>query len=283
MMKSGVPLAQSLGTLALQTKNKSFIAILRRMEADVEKGDSFAQALSQHQRYFSEVYVSMVAAGEASGKLEKILFQLSVQLKKERVLIAKIRTAMTYPIIVIIAMLLIGIAMIVFVIPKITDIYIEAKAQLPLPTRILIGISGFVIHNGILTVLALILLLIILRLIVKTTRGKRTFHALILSSPIASSIIKKIHIARFTRTLQSLLQTDIPIVQSFQIIERTLSNVFYQEAMHQAAEALKKGVTVADALKQHPKLFPPMVLQMIAVGEERGKLDERGNEITTFY
>lgn len=283
MVKSGVPLAQSLATLSEQTKSRRFSAVIYSMQQDIEKGDTFAKVLAKHGKFFSEVCISMVAAGEASGKLDKILSQLSLQLKKERMLMGKVKSAMTYPVIVVGAMVLIGIAMIVFVIPNITNIYKEVGADLPLATRLIIGTSDFIIANGLLVAVGAIGLLVALRFYLKSANGKRTFHAIILRTPIAGTIIKKINLARFSRTLQSLLQTDIPIVQSFQIIERTLGNIYYQKAMASAAESLKKGITVVEALKSYPRLFPPMVTQMISIGEESGKLDELASEIANFY
>lgn len=283
MVKSGIPLAQSLGVLGEQTRNKHFQTILASMKRDIEQGETFSKTLGKHPRLFSEVFINMVAAGEASGKLETILEQLARQLKKERTLISKVRGAMTYPIIVVSAMVLIGVAMMIFVIPKITDIYVESAANLPLPTKILIGVSQFIVHNGILTAGSLLALFLFFRFLFHRPSGRRFLHAQVLRTPIAGTIIKKINLARFSRTLQSLLKTDIPIVQSFQIIEHTLSNVHYQTAMAEAAEALKKGVTIVDSLKKWPRLFPPMVTQMIAIGEESGRLDELANEIANFY
>lgn len=283
MVKSSIPLAQSIGTLAQQTKNKNFAQDLTVMKSRIEKGETFAKVLSSYPHYFSEVYISMVAAGEASGRLETILQELAKQIKKERVLIAKIKGAMTYPIIVLISMFGIGIAMMVFVIPKITGIYTDAGAQLPLPTRILVGISNFIVHNGIVVAIAFVLAVISFQRILKTRKGKRFFDILSLKLPIAGTIITKINLARFSRTLTSLLKTDIPIVQSFQIIERTLGSIPYQESMRDAALALKKGITVVNALQARPKLFPPLVTQMISVGEESGTLDELSGEIAEFY
>lgn len=283
MTKSGIPLAQSLTVLAEQTKNKHFATTLLSMKTAIEGGDSFSKSLAVHPKIFSEVYINMVAAGEASGKLETILEQLAKQLKKERTLIAKVRGAMTYPIIVVSAMVAIGIAMMVFVIPKISDIYLEAEAQLPLPTRILIGISNFILHNGFLSAGLFVAILLGIRFVAKTRKGRRMLHALFLRLPVGGTIIKKVNLARFSRTLQSLLKTDIPIVQSFQIIEHTLSNVHYQDAVRDAAEALKKGITIVESLKKWPRLFPPMVTQMISIGEESGRLDELADEIANFY
>jgi type IV pilus assembly protein PilC len=283
MTKSGIPLAQSIGVLAQQTKNKRFRAILESLKLSLEHGESFSKALSRYPKYFSEVYINMVAAGEASGKLETIFEQLARQLKKERSLRGKIRSALMYPIIVVVAMIAIGIAMMVFVIPKISEIYAETNAQLPIYTRALIGTSMFVVHNGILSAAILIALIVAFRFLSRSQRGKQLLHGFYLRTPIAGTIIQKVSLTRFSRTLQSLLKTDIPIVQSFQIIEHVLGNVHYQHAIHDASESLKKGITIVESLKKWPRLFPPMVTQMISIGEESGRLDELSEEIANFY
>ncbi len=283
MIKSGIPLAESLGTLALQTRNKHLMRLIGDMKSRVEKGEPFAKALEAHAKYFSEVYRSMIAAGEAGGRLETMLHQLAKQMKKERVLIGKVRGAMFYPAIVSLSMVVIGIAMMVFVIPRISSIYVDTGATLPLPTRVLIAISNFVVHNGLLVAGTAIAFIIGFARLVRTKHGKWAFHGVLLWLPIVGTIIKKVSLARFARTLHSLLQTDIPIVQAFQIIERTLGNVQYRAAMEEAAQSLKKGVAVVESLRVRPKLFPPLVTQMISVGEESGKLDELAEEIAMFY
>lgn len=283
MIKSSIPLSQAMLTLSQQTRNRHFASMLRTMHDRIEKGETFSAVLGSYPKYFSEVFTSMIAAGESSGKLESILQELAKQLKKERILIGKVRGALIYPVIVTIAMVLIGIAMIIFVIPKISGIYAELGGKLPLPTRILIAVSDFVIHNGVLVTVGCIVLLFVFIRVLRTRAGRRAFDTVVLRLPIASTIVKKVSLARFARTLSSLLQTDIPIVQSFQIIKRTLGNVRYQDAMEDAAQALKKGIAVVEALRKHPALFPPLVTQMLSVGEQSGSLDELARDIADFY
>lgn len=283
MTRGGIPLAQALATLSIQTKNRRFKIVLQVLQQQIERGQSFSKALSFFPRYFSEVYVSMVAAGESSGKLENVLQELTMQLKKQRILIGKVRGALFYPSIVLVSMVAMGTVMFVFVIPKITDIYKETGATLPLPTRILIGTSTFLLGNGIFVLLGLLAIGVVLQRFLRTTSGKKLSHGILLRLPVFGTIIKKINLARFARTLHSLLQTDIPIVQSFQIIERTLGNIHYRLAMSEASQLLKKGVSVVEALQKRPALFPPMVSQMLTVGEQSGTLDELANEIANFY
>lgn len=283
MIKSGMAITHSFTTLSKQTKNRTLKRVLEEIKTDIESGGTFAKALERHARFFSEVYINMIAAGEASGKLESVLQELSVQLKKERTLRAKMKSAMAYPVIVVATMILLGIALMIFVIPKMKEIYTEIGAKLPLPTQLLIDASDTLTANGIVSGSVLVAVIIALRLLARTKGGKRFFHRVVLLLPIAATIVKKTHLARFSRTLASLLTTDIPIVRSFTIIERTMANVHYREAMALAAESLKKGKSIAESLEQKPKLFPPMVTQMVSVGESSGKLDDLSRDLADFY
>jgi len=283
MVKTGFSLAQALKTLTAQTDNKVFKNIIRDIQHDVESGISFSNALAKHPRTFPEIFVNMVAAGEVSGKLDEILINLTKQMKKDHTLISKVRTAMMYPSVVVFAMVGIGVVMLVTVIPQLTSIFEEAGAELPLPTKILISVSDLLANQGIFVLIALIIIFYLLLRLKKTKKGKLYFHTLLLKLPVFSSIIKKINLARFTRTLSSLLKTDIPIVQTLQIISKTLGNVHYQQSMINASEKVKKGISIAKTLEANPKLFPPIVTQMINIGEESGTLDSISEEIANFY
>lgn len=283
MIRTGFPLSGALHTLAVQTEQKSFRDIILSMQHDIESGKTFSDALQKHQSVFSDLMVNMVAAGEVSGKLDEVLHQITVQMKKDHTLIAKVRSALTYPIIVVTAMVGLVVAMMLFVIPNLMTIFTEAGVQLPLPTRILIWMTTFLTTNGLYVLIGLIILVIILYRVVKTTKGRMVFHSLLLRAPIMGKIIKKVNLARFTRSLSSLLKTDIPIVQTLQIISKTLGNVHYRNAMIAAGEEVKKGVSIAKTLEANPKLFPPIVTQMVTVGEQSGTLDTIIEEVAIFY
>jgi len=283
MVRTGFPLARALGIIEIQMEHKRFKQIIEDMKKNVEKGSPLSKAASEYPKVFSETYISMIAAGEASGKLDEALKRLTIQLKKSHEIRTKIKNALTYPAIVLIAMVAIGIAMLIFVLPKITSIYAESGAKLPLPTRIMIGTTDFIITNGIYLTVAIIILLVLLARFLKTNRGKRVFHKILLKLPIVSPIIKKINLANFSRSLSSLLQTDIPIVETFQIISRTSSNIYYKEYLANAAEELKKGVSVKDTLEKDRQLFPPLITQIVNIGEESGTLDTISEEIANFY
>jgi type IV pilus assembly protein PilC len=283
MIKTGFSLAMALNTLSQQSSNKKLQSVIVEIKADVENGVSFSNALSKHPGIFSELFVNMIAAGEASGKLDEVLGYLTNQMRKEHALIAKVRSAMMYPTVVVVAMVGIGIVMMITVVPQITSIYTESELDLPLPTKILIFVSNLMTHQGIFIAIGAAALVYAFLRFKKTKKGKKYWDTIMLKVPLLGNVIKKINLARFTRTLSSLLKTDIPIVQTFQIISKTLGNSLYREAMVEASESVKKGISIVKTLETKPKIFPAVVTQMIAVGEESGTLDNISEEIANFY
>ncbi len=283
MIKTGFPLARALQTLAMQTTHKYFKEVITDMQHDIEAGISFSNALAKHPKVFSQLFTNMISAGEVSGKLDEVLINLTKQMKKDHALISKVRTAMMYPSVVVIAMIGIGVIMMVTVIPQLTEIFKEAEAELPLPTKVLIMTSDIFTNQGVYLLIGAALLYYGFVRLKKTKKGKYYLHLLLLRSPIISKIIVKINLARFTRTLSSLLKTDIPIVQTLQIISRTLTNVHYKNAMLDASEKVKKGISIVKTLESNPKLFPPIITQMVNIGEESGTLDTIADEIADFY
>ncbi|MBU2235690.1 type II secretion system F family protein [Patescibacteria group bacterium] len=283
MVRTGFSLAKALETINLQVEHEGFRKTIQEMREDVEKGTPLSKAAGKHPKTFSETFVSMLEAGEASGKLDEVLRRLSIQLKKSHELRAKVKNALTYPAIVTIAMVAIGIAMVIFVLPNITSLYTDAQADLPLPTRVLIGLTDFMSAYLIYVIIAVALAIFLLARYLKTVKGKRQYHALLLKIPIVSPIIKKVNLANFTRSLSSLLKTDIPIVETFLIISRASKNVIYKEYLKQSAEELKKGISVRETLEKNPDLFPPLITQIINIGEESGTLDTTSEDMANFY
>lgn len=283
MLKSGISLARALNTLVLQTENKKFKKILGAISHNVEKGKSFSQSLSGYTQIFDELFINMIKAGETSGKLEDSLTRLYIQMKKNYDLRAKIRGALIYPVIILIAMVAISIGMMVFVIPRFTPLFEEVGATMPLATRLLIRTSNFIVNHGILTTIILLIIIISFSQFIKIKKGKYYFDLILLNLPVISPIIKKINLAVFARTLSSLIKTDIPIVQTMQITSRILNNELYREALFQASEKIKKGAATREIIKNYPHLFPPVVIQMVAVGEESGSLDNILEELAVFY
>lgn len=283
MVKTGFSLSRALSTLALQTKNKYFRRAIEQIRVDVESGSSFSKALGKHPRIFSEMYVNMIAAGETSGKLDEVLKRLAIQLHKDHTLISKVKGAMTYPIVVVFAMIAVGVIVMIFVIPKLTEIFVEAHVELPLPTRILIAISDFMVNQWYFFFGSIGVFIFALLRFFKTKKGKVFRDGMFLRLPVLAPIIQKINLARFSRTLSSLLETDIPIVQSFNIIASTLTNAYYKNAANDIANGLKTGTNISAMLQHYPRLFPPVTRQMVMIGEESGTLDTISGEIANFY
>lgn len=283
MIRAGFSIARALDTLAQQTTNKYFRTVIHELQHDVEAGMAFSKSLAKFPRVFGELYVNMVAAGEASGKLDEVLERLAQKMKKDHGLIAKVKGALTYPIIIVIVMFAVAILMTVIVIPKLTEIFVESGAELPIATRMLIAISNFLVQQGLFVVVGLVVLLIVLGRFARTKRGRTIFDSFFLHAPVMGPIIRKISLARFSRSLASLLQTNIPIIEAFAIISRTMGSVHYRQALEQTGSGLKSGSSIAKNLEQYPKLFPPLTRQMIAIGEESGSLDTIANELASFY
>ena len=283
MLKAGISLSIALKTLAKQTESKFFAKVITDVSGQVEKGKSFAESLSTYKKAFGELFISMVDAGEVSGKLESVLNELFIQMKKEHKLISKVKGAMTYPAVILFAMLGIGTFMIVFIVPKITAMFKEMNTELPLPTQILIKVSETLVNHGLISVIILILFVVILIRILKTYKGKYIFQAILLKMPIFSPIVKKINLAKFARNISSLLKTDIMIIKSFQITANVIGNLHYREAILDMGQKIKKGGKLNEVVATYPKLFPPIVTQMVAIGEETGELDNILVELAEFY
>lgn len=283
MLKAGISLSVALTTLSQQTKNKYFVIVLNDIGKRVEKGNSFASALKEHHKIFGELFVSMVDAGEMSGKLEEVLHELFIQMKKEHALISKIKGALTYPAVILFAMTGIGTFLILVIVPRITSMFEDMNVELPLPTKILIGVSQAIINNGILSAIIFVISVFLLVRVLKTKKGKYIFQAILLKMPIFSSIVKKVNLARFARNISSLLKTDIMIIKSFQITANVLGNLHYRNALLDMAQRIKKGGKISEVIKIYPKLFTPVVAQMVTVGEDTGELDTILMELAEFY
>ena len=283
MLKAGISLSTALKTLAKQTTNKRFARIIADISRNVEKGVSFTESLKPHEKIFGQLFINMIESGEISGKLEEVLKRLYLQFKKNHELVSKVKGALIYPIVILIAMSGIGTFMMIAVVPKITAMFKDFNAELPLATKLLIKFSDSLVANGLLYLVALIVVILIIVQLIKTKRGRYAFHGLLLKLPIFSPIIKKINLARFARTTSSLLKTDIMIIKSFQIAANVLGNVHYRQALMEMSDKIKKGGTINEVVANYPKLFPPVVAQMIAVGEDTGELDYILEELAEFY
>lgn len=283
LVKAGLSISDSLKTLAEQTENKRFKQILSEIKNGIEKGDTLAKNIAKFPRVFPKIFVSMTEAGEISGTLEENLNQLAIQMKKEHTLRVRIRSALTYPVVVLIATAGIVTVLLTYVVPRIVSVFSEMEAELPLPTRILIAVDDFILEHYIITLSGIFIFVVGFILIIRTPAGKSVLHKIFLNLPILAPIVRKVNLARFSRTLSSLLKTDIPVVQSFETTADVLANVHYKKIVLDAAEKLKKGSLISESLEGHKKLFPPIVTQMISTGEKSGNLDDLLGELAVFY
>lgn len=283
MVKAGLSLIDALRILSEEIENKKLKTVIGEIKDGVEEGLQLSEVLAKYPKIFPSIYVSMIGAGETAGKMETALEQVSIQMKKNHELSSRIKGAMMYPAVIVTAMIGISIEVVVFILPKLLIMFKDFKATLPLPTRILIFITDFTAQYG-LWLLAVIILLIVLAFwLIKKPKVKKFVHSVNLNLPIAGIIIKKINLARFTLTLSSLLESTIPIIDATRISSEVLGNVIYKESLLSVSESLKKGEALSDILRRFPKIFPPMVTEMIMVGEKSGKTEDMLRELAEFY
>jgi len=283
MIDAGLPLVQCLEILSKQTENKALAEVINEVKVDVETGSTYADALKKHPRIFSELYVNMVAAGEAGGILDTILNRLAAYIEKAMKLKKKVKGAMIYPsVIVTVAVLVIAVIMI-FVVPTFAKMFGTLGGTLPLPTRIVIGISNFLGGIGGLIILLLIVgLVIFITQFRRTDYGKRLIDKILLRLPVFGILIRKVAVAKFTRTLGTLIQSGVPILDGLEITAKTAGNKVIEESITETRTSVSEGKTLADPLMK-TGAFPPMVTQMIAVGESTGALDSMLSKIADFY
>lgn len=283
MIDAGLPLVQALDILSTQVENKSFSKVLVQVKADVEAGATYADALRKHPKVFSELYVNMVAAGEAGGILDTILSRLAGYIEKAMKIKKEVKGAMVYPIVVsTIAVIVVGVIM-VFVVPTFTEMFSQLGGTLPLPTKIVVGISNFLKGIGGLIILGSIVGFIVgFRQFRATAKGKKITDAILLKLPIFGIMLVKVAVAKFTRTMGTLTSSGVPILDGLEITAKTAGNKVVEEAIMGVRTAVSEGKALAEPLAK-AKVFPPMVTHMIAVGESTGALDTMLTKIADFY
>jgi len=281
MITAGLRLTEALDILETQSspKMKKIVGEIRR---DVEGGKDLASALEKHSNIFDHVYIALIRAGELSGALEKVLGRLADNLEKQKEFRNKIKGAMIYPIIVISGMILVGAIMIIFVIPKMTVIYEEFQAELPAPTKILIALSKFITLFWWLGGVIVVGMIAGVKVLFKNPHFRKEYDRILFKVPIVGNLRQKTILSEFTRTLGLLVGTGILIIDALQIVRRSLGSVIYERALEEARKEVEKGLPLASALAG-TEVFPPILPQMIAVGEETGKLDEVLGRVSTYF
>jgi type IV pilus assembly protein PilC len=283
MTKAGLSIVESLRALSTETENKKLRRIITEIKSDIETGKQLSEVLAKYPQIFPRIYVSMIAAGEIAGKLEDALSQISSQMKKTQRLTSKVRGAMLYPLIIICAMAGISCFVVFYILPKILVMFEDVQVELPLATRVLIGITKFSQNYWWLMLAVIIFAVIAFLRLMKIYEFKKKVHQLMLRLPIFGPIIKKVNLARFTLTLSSLLGSTIPIVEATHISADVLNNVIYKENLMTAADGLRQGETLSEILSIYPKNFPAMVTEMIMVGEQTGRVEKMLGELSEYY
>lgn len=283
MISSGLTLSRSISNLVAQTKNKYFKKILTQIFEGVQGGKTLSESLAQYPNVFSELFVNMVYVGEVSGNLDQVLDILAVQLEKENDLISKVRGAMTYPAVVVVAMIGIAVLMLTYILPKILGVFKDMDVALPPMTVFVIGISDFLRNHAAIAISLLIGTLVFLKFFLKTPSGRRALSFVTVRLPVVSNIIVKVNCARFARIYSALLKSGVSVVDALNIVARTLSNVYYKDALREGVSAIQKGTDLSDVIGSYPRIFPVLVSQMLEVGEETGKTEVVLEKLAEFY
>jgi type IV pilus assembly protein PilC len=282
MINSGLSLLRALNILSEQTENANFARTISEVRSDVEKGMSLSQAVGKHPKVFKRLYVAMIRAGEIGGVLDSVLLRLAENLEKDLTLRQKIKSAMTYPAVVFCLVLLIMTGMLIFVVPTFKNLYRDLGGDLPLPTRVLVALSDKAKQFWYVVAGLMIGAWVMLRRWVNTEKGRGKWDAMKLRAPIFGQLVHKSALSRFARTLSVLMRSGVPILQSLEIVRETVNNTVVSNAVRDVALSVKEGESIAKPLERHGT-FPPMVVQMIAVGEETGALDTMLAKIADFY
>jgi type IV pilus assembly protein PilC len=282
MIDAGLPLVQCIEILGTQSENKVFQKVLLQVRQDVESGATLADAMRKHPKVFDDLYSNMIAAGEAGGILDTILQRLAVYIEKIVKLRRAVRSAMIYPIAVLCIAALVVTIILWKVIPTFAALFAGLGAELPLPTRVVIWLSNFVGRYFLLLVFLVGVSLYALKRYHETYRGRRVIDGLLLKTPIIGVVLRKIAVARFCRTLGTLVSSGVPILEALEITAKTAGNAIVEDAIMATRKSIEEGKTISEPLKE-TEVFPPMVVHMIAVGEQTGALDAMLSKIADFY
>ncbi len=282
MIDAGLPLVQGLEVLASQQDNKTLKKILMDIKSDVESGSTFADALKKHPNQFDRLFCNMVAAGEIGGILDDVLKRLADYMEKALRLKRKVKGALTYPIIVLaISALVIGVILI-FVIPVFEQMFADFGGALPVPTQMVVNLSNFVKSYSLVIIGVSVVVVFLFKKYYKTEKGRRLVDRLLLKFPVFGPLLRKVAVAKLTRTLGTLLNSGVPIIESLNVAAGTAGNKMVEEAIYNVRSSISEGRTIAQPLAESG-IFPAMVVQMVSVGETTGALDQMLNKIADFY
>lgn len=283
MMGAGLSLARALEVLSRQTRNKKFKKVILAVAESVSKGKNLSESLSEYKKIFSNLYIAMVKSGEKSGKMHESLRIVAGQMEKDFLLIKKVKGAMIYPAIVVVAMLIIGILMLIYVVPTLVATFEELGVELPMSTKIIIWLSKSLVANSFIILGGIVVLGVGIFYGFRLPAVKKINDDILLKLPLFSSILKKINSARTARTLSSLVGSGVDILTSLEITGEVLQNFRYKNVLIEAKASIQKGEPISASFKRAENIFPPIVGEMIAVGEETGKLSDMLLDLANFY
>ena len=282
MIDAGLPIVQGLTILSEQSENSTFKTVLKKIVSDVEGGLSLAEAMEKHPKVFDKLFVHLIAAGEVGGILDIILQRLAAYIEKSQKLKAKIKSAMTYPLIVVAVAVVVIAVILIFVIPVFEEMFADFGSALPLPTQIVVNMSRFIKGNILFIVGFFIAMGFLFKTYRKSKSGRKNTDALSLKLPVFGDLLKKVAVARFTRTLGTMISSGVPIISAMEIVAKTSGNVILEEVILEVRSSIAEGQTIAEPLSEN-NIFPSMVIQMISVGEATGALDTMLTKIADFY
>lgn len=282
MIDAGLPLVQCLDILGRQATNKEFASIIMKVKSDVESGDAFADALRKHPKVFNDFYANMIEAGEAGGILDTILARLAAYIEKARALKGKVKSAMVYPTAIVGIAILVIVFLMIFVIPVFAEMFDSFGGTLPAPTQLVMALSNLTKQYVLYAIPVVIAAVFLFRRFYRTQKGKKVVDKLMLQAPVFGPLIQKVAVAKFTRTLGTLVSSGVPIIDALHITARTAGNKVVEEAVLFVIHSVKEGQSLAEPLSKQ-SIFPAMVVQMIEVGESSGALDTMLEKIADFY
>jgi type IV pilus assembly protein PilC len=282
MINAGLPITEAILILRSQSKGP-MQKVVAQILADIEAGDSFSNSLGKHPKVFSRTYIALVKSGEVGGVMDAVLLRLADNMEKQQEFSGKVKGALIYPVIIIVGMVIVSFVMMIFVIPKLTSLYTDFGATLPLPTRILMGTSSFFIRFWYIMVLLVGIGLYVLRLYAAVPEGRRKIDAMMFRIPVFGELQRQIILTELTRTLSLMVGSGVPILEALNITSEVVTNTIISDALKDAAKQIERGFPIAYSFSRHPEAFPFLLSQMVAVGEETGKMDEVLTKISHIF
>ena len=283
MTTSGLTIAKSIKNLSEQTKNKKFSQILLEIYEDVKSGKSLSEGMSRFPGVFSELFVNMVKIGEIGGNLDETLQIVAVQLEKEHTLKSKVRGAMIYPAVILVAMTGVAFLMLTYILPQITGVFKDMDVELPKSTQFIVSLSELLSNHSLLSLAVIISFVILGKIFINTKNGKKALSFTVLRLPVIKNMVIKINCARFSRIYSSLLKSGVSSIDSLRIVSNTLSNYYYKKAISESVDEIQKGVDLSTIIGKNKQIFPVLVSQMIEVGEQTGETEAILLKMAEFY